>query len=236
MSEELVLIATALWLGILTSISPCPLATNIASISYIAKKSEHRRYVLLSSLLYTAGRVLTYTLLAFIIVSGLYQVPSLSEFLQAKMGKIIGPLLILTGMFLLGWLKINLPGINACGNLHEKVDRFGIFSAFPLGAIFALSFCPVSAAIFFGSLIPLALSHNSGVLIPSLYGIGTAIPVIIFAFIMAFAAHLLGKAFHKIGKIEIWMRKITGWIFIAIGIYYSLIYIFNISSLMEKLK
>lgn len=228
MSEYILISATSLWLGILTSISPCPLAANIAAISYIGKKSEHRRYVLLSGLLYTAGRVLTYILLAFVIVSGLYQVPSVSNFLQTQMGKILGPILIITGMFLLGWLKINLKGLNFSG-LRDKVDTFGIFSALPLGAIFALSFCPVSAAIFFGSLIPLALSHSSKIVIPSLYGIGTAIPVIAFAFIMAFAAHLAGKAFHKITRIEIWMRNITGIIFILVGIYFSLVYIFGIA-------
>lgn len=228
MSEYILILATSLWLGILTSISPCPLATNIAAISYIGKKSEHRRYILLSGLLYTIGRVLTYILLAFIIVSGLYQVPSISNFLQTQMGKILGPILIITGMFLLGWFRINLKGLNFSG-LQNKVDTFGIFSALPLGAIFALSFCPVSAAIFFGSLIPLALNHSSKIMIPSLYGIGTAIPVIAFAFIMAFAAHLLGKAFHKITKVEIWMRKITGIIFILVGIYFSLVYIFGIA-------
>lgn len=229
MNEYILTLASSIWLGILTSISPCPLATNIAAISYIGKKSEHQKYIFISGLLYTIGRVFTYVVLAFIIVSGLYQVPSISHFLQAQMGKILGPLLIITGMFLLGWLNINLKGLSFGNNLQNRVDRCGIFSALPLGAVFALSFCPVSATIFFGSLIPLALNHNSKIVVPSLYGIGTAIPVIIFAFIMAFAAHFVGKAFNKITKIEIWMRKITGIIFILVGIYFSLVYIFRVS-------
>lgn len=229
MNEYILILATSVWLGILTSISPCPLATNIAAISYIGKKSEHRKYILLSGLLYTLGRVLTYIILAFIIISGLYQVPSISNFLQTQMGKILGPLLIITGVFLLGWLNINLKGLNFGNNLQNKVDKFGVLSALPLGAVFALSFCPLSAVIFFGSLIPLALNHSSKIVIPSLYGVGTAIPVIIIALIMAFAAHLLGKAFHKITKIEMWMRKITAIIFILVGLYFSLVYIFGVS-------
>lgn len=229
MNEYILMLVTSIWLGVLTSISPCPLATNIAAISYIGKKSEHRKYIFLSGLLYTVGKVLTYIILAFIIVSSLYRVTSVSNFLQTQMGKILGPVLIVTGMFLLGWLNINLKGFGFDTNLQNKVDKFGIFSALPLGAVFALSFCPVSAAIFFGSLIPLALNHGSRVIIPSLYGIGTAIPVIVFAFILAFAAHLVGKAFRNITKIEIWMRKITGVIFILVGIYFSLVYIFGIS-------
>ncbi|MFH1653558.1 MAG: aromatic aminobenezylarsenical efflux permease ArsG family transporter [Pseudomonadota bacterium] len=228
MSEYIFVFTTSIWLGVLTSISPCPLATNIAAISYIGRKSEHRRYVLLSGLLYTLGRVLTYILLAFIIVSGLYHIPSISNFLQTHMGKILGPILIVTGMFLLGWLNLNFKGLSFSNNLQNGVDKFGIFSALPIGAIFAISFCPVSAAIFFGSLIPLALNHDSRIIIPSLYGIGTAIPVIVFSFIMAFAAHLVGKIFNKITKIEILMRRITGVIFILVGIYLSLVYIFEI--------
>ncbi len=229
MNEYILVLTTSLWLGILTSISPCPLATNIAAVSYIGRKTEHRWYVLLSGLLYTAGRVLTYIIIAFIIVSSLLATPSISSFLQAQIGKILGPVLIIVGMFLLGWLKLNIKSLGVSEKLQNKVDSYGVLSALPLGAIFALSFCPVSAAIFFGSLIPLSLEQNSRIIMPAMYGIGTAIPVIIFSLIMAFAAHLVGKAFHKFTKIEIWMRKITGGIFILVGIYFSLVYIFKIS-------
>jgi len=227
MNSILLALTTSIWLGILTSISPCPLATNIAAVSYIGRKVEHRRYILLSGLLYTAGRVLTYIVIAFVIVSSLLAAPSVSNFLQAQMGKILGPVLIIAGMILLGWLNINVKSFNLGQKLQGGADRYGVLSAFPIGAVFALSFCPVSAAIFFGSLIPLSLEQNSRVLMPALYGIGTAIPVIVFAFIMAFAAHLVGKIFHKITRIEIWMRKITGIMFIIVGIYFSLVYIFE---------
>jgi len=222
-------LTTAVWLGILTSISPCPLATNIAAVSYIGRKAEHGRYILLSGLLYTAGRVLTYVVTAFVIVTSLLAAPSISNFLQVQMGKILGPVLIIVGMFLLGWLNINIKNSGLGDKLQKRVDRYGVLSAFPLGAVFAISFCPVSAAIFFGSLIPLSLEHNSRVLMPALYGIGTAIPVIAFAFIMAFAAHLVGRIFHKITKIEIWMRRITGAVFILVGIYLSLTHIFGLN-------
>lgn len=229
MNSILLASATSMWLGILTSISPCPLATNIAAISYIGRKSEHRRDILLSGLLYTAGRALAYVVIAFIIVSSLLAAPSVSNFLQAQMGKVLGPALIIAGMFLLGLLNVNIRSLGVGEKLQNKVDRYGIVSALPLGAVFALSLCPVSAAIFFGSLIPLSLEQNSRILLPALYGIGTAIPVIVFAFITAFAAHLLGNIFHRITKIEIWMRRITGVIFIIVGVYFSLIYIFGLN-------
>ena len=130
-------------------------------------------------------------------------------------------------MILLGLLKINIKSLGLGDNLQRKVDRYGILSALPLGTIFALSFCPISAAIYFGNLIPLSLEHNSRILLPTLYGIGTAIPVIAFACIMAFAAHLVARAFNKIRIIEVWMRKITGTIFILVGIYLSLTNIFR---------
>ena len=229
MNEYILISTTSLWLGILTSISPCPLATNIAAISYIGKKAEHRNIVLLSGLLYALGRVITYVVISFIIVTGLLAVPAISNFLQVHIGKILGPILILTGMFLLGLINIDFNGLGLGHKLHGKVHDLRTISSLLLGILFALSFCPVSAALYFGSLMPVALEQNSRIAIPMIYGIGTAIPVIVFSFIIAFSAHLVGKLFHKISIIEIWMRRITGIIFIFVGIYFSLVYIFGVS-------
>ncbi len=229
MENYLLAIGSAIWLGILTSISPCPLATNIAAISYIGKRIGNPRMVVISGFVYMLGRVLAYTVVAVIIIASLLSVPDIALFLQKHMNKFLGPILILAGILLLEIFKFSFKGGGIGQKLQARIDSWGIWGAGLLGILFALSFCPVSAALYFGSLIPLSISHNSRVIMPSVYGIGTALPVIVFAFIVAFGARYISSIFNKLTKVEYWARRITGIIFIAVGIYYSMIYLLGIS-------
>lgn len=222
-------LGSAIWLGILTSISPCPLATNIAAISFIGRRVESPRRVLAAGLLYTLGRMLTYLVLGILIVASVLSIPELAMFLQQNMNKFLGPILIVVGMFLLNLISLSLPGGGWGSKMQGKVDRFGIWGAGMLGLLFALSFCPVSAALFFGSLIPLALDHQSSIVMPTVYGVGTALPVIVFAFVIAMSTRMVGVMFNKLKTIEKWARRITGVVFILVGIYYTLVYIFGIN-------
>jgi len=215
---------SALWLGILTSISPCPLATNVAAISFLSKKIIHPKAVFLSGLSYTIGRMLSYALLGFIIISSLLSVPLVAHFLQKYTTRALGPILIFTGLFLLDFLKFSFPSLSISEKHQKKLSSSGAWGAFILGLIFALAFCPVSAALFFGSLIPLALNNKAGVMLPFVYGIGTALPVLIFAFVIALGITSLSRLFQGLAKIEYYMRKITGIIFVVVGTYYVLIY------------
>jgi cytochrome c biogenesis protein CcdA len=226
MSALFLSLGTALWLGILTSISPCPLATNIAAVSYIGRKAEHPKYVLLSGLLYALGRVVTYVVLAIVLVKGALSIPSVSYFLQQHLNKVLGPLLVVAGMFLLDVISVNLKSRGVGAGTQGRIDRMGIIGALPLGAVFAVSFCPVSAVLFFGGLLPLATEHNSTFAMPIVYGVGTALPVLAFALLLAFGAHWVGKAFHKVSRVEVWLRRITGAVFVGVGIYFSVVYIF----------
>ncbi|MBU8902396.1 MAG: sulfite exporter TauE/SafE family protein [Victivallales bacterium] len=224
-------IFSALWLGILTAISPCPLASNIAAISFIGRQIGNKRGVIFSGILYTLGRTLTYMLLGAGIVAGLMASGEVSRFLQQYLNEALGPILILLGMILLGMIGKKLSLNLFADGIQKKVEKNGIYFALPLGVLFALSFCPISAALFFGALIPLALKHSSLYILPSIYGIGTALPVIFFAFLIAFGGEYLAKAFNCLTKTEIWLRRITGILFILVGIYYSLNYIYGINFL-----
>jgi cytochrome c-type biogenesis protein len=219
---------SALWLGIMTSVSPCPLATNIAAISYIGRRVGNARSVLLSGLMYTLGRMLTYLVIGIVVISSILAIPEVSNTLQKYMNKLLGPILIIVGMFLLELISITIPGIRVGEEMQNRVTGSGVIGAGLLGTVFALSFCPTSAALFFGSLIPLSLKHESNILLPSIYGIGSALPVFVFSFLIAFSAQLVGKIFHQLTRIELWMRRVTGIVFILIGIYFCLIYIFRV--------
>ena len=157
---------SALWLGILTSISPCPLATNIAAITFLSKKVIHPKSVFISGIAYTAGRVITYSVIGTLIITSLIKIPVTAMFLQQYMNKILGPVLLITGLVLMKIININLPGFTLSHEKQRSIAESGIIGSGLLGIIFSLSFCPVSAALFFGSLIPLALQNKLGVVFP----------------------------------------------------------------------
>ncbi|MFA5362157.1 MAG: aromatic aminobenezylarsenical efflux permease ArsG family transporter [Candidatus Omnitrophota bacterium] len=221
-------LASALWFGILTSISPCPLATNVAAISFLSKKIMHPAFVFISGFAYTLGRMVAYALLGWIIISSLLTVPQAAQFLQKYMGKALGPFLILTGLVLLEIITLRLPGLSLSEKQHNKLVESGAPGAFLLGFIFALAFCPVSAALFFGSLIPLALNSKAGAFLAFMYGLGTGLPVLIFAVGITLGVVSLSHWFHTIARLEYYMRKITGVVFIIVGLYYTGVYILKL--------
>jgi len=218
-------IGSALWLGILTSISPCPLATNLAAVSYISRELRSPWRTVVSGILYALGRCFAYIVLAWLIVGSLLEVPAVALFLQGAMNRILGPLLILVGIILLGFIR--LPGLNAnwTGRLSEKVGRRGSWSPLLLGSLFALSFCPVSAALYFGSLIPIAVERQSPVILPMAYGIGTGLPVLILSFALIGGAQTASIFFKQLSSWEKPARIITAAIFIAAGAYYIYVYL-----------
>lgn len=210
---------SALWLGLLTSVSPCPLATNVAAVSFVSRRFSHPAAVLAAGVLYTLGRVLTYTLLGALIVAGLINASRISFFLQFSMGKFLGPAMILVGMVVLGLIPLPLPKGGALARMGERAGNWGHPGSLFLGILFALAFCPVSAALFFGGLVPLAVEQGSLFLLPTLYGIGTGLPVALFAILFAFGLKKVGQIVHHMASIELWARRITGVIFVLIGIY-----------------
>jgi cytochrome c-type biogenesis protein len=218
----------ALWLGLLTSINPCPLATNITAISFIAKRMDDMGHVLLSSFFYTLGRTAIYILIGVLVVASALTMQDISYFLQKYMDQIVGPVLILTGMLMLELVRLDFLSMSTNDKILTKVMGDRTWNAGLPGAPFALSFRPISAAIFFGGLIPLSVQERSSVLLPTLYGIGTALPAILFAILIALGARPVGSMFEKVKQLEQAARKVTALIFIVVGIYYSLMYIFNV--------
>lgn len=229
MSEWPIALVSAFWLGILTSISPCPLATNIAAISFIGRRVNKPGYVLCTGTLYTLGRTITYILLGIILVSSLLSMSAVSHWLQKYMHKLLGPILILAAMMLLDMLSLNTKGSGLGQWAQKRAEKFGLAGALFLGVLFALSFCPVSAALFFGSLIPLSIKYSSGITLPLIYGLGTALPVFTFGVLIALGAGSLAKAFQKVNRFELWARRITGAVFLLVGIYFTIAYTLGIS-------
>ncbi|MCP4395299.1 MAG: hypothetical protein GY804_13675 [Alphaproteobacteria bacterium] len=213
---ELGILLTALWLGILTSISPCPLTTNIAAVSYVGQKISKPYYVFISGLFYTLGRASLYTLLGFALSLSVSSIPAVSNFLQANMPYVVSPALIILGLMLLGVIKFNLYKFGLKERSQKNIEKRGLLGSFVLGALFALALCPVSAALFLGNLI----QTKGNILYLILYGIGTGLPVLVLSFIIAFCIKNVSQAYNKISIFEKWARKITGFIFIGGGAYY----------------
>ena len=219
---------TAVWLGILTSISPCPLATNVAAMSFIVKDISSPRRILFTGVLYTLGRSLAYAVLAALLIASVFAIPDLSFWLSTYMNKVLGPVLIAVGIILLGLVRLNFATSCIRDESGARLGRSGSWGAGLLGILFALSFCPVSAAVFFGSLLPLAVKNSSSVLLPSAYGAGTGLPVFVFAVLIATGAQWVSKGFQKLVQFEKWARRITGAVFVIVGTRYFLIYLFEV--------
>ena len=220
-------ILAAFALGLLTAISPCPLATNITATAYIAKTINSKRKVLLSGLLYTSGRMFSYTSLSAIIYFGVSKF-QVAKLFQGNGEKLIGPIMIIIGLLMLDVIKLNFL---SKGNLTEKLsDKFkdkGLLGSFLLGIIFALAFCPYSGALFFAMLIPMTLS--GGMALPIVFSVGTGLPVMLFSFVIAYSIEKLGMYFKAIQKAEKVMRIIAGITFLITGLYYINIYLKLIS-------
>lgn len=217
-SNSSVPFVSALALGLLTAISPCPMATNITAIGFIGKDLGNRNRIFFNGLIYTLGRTLSYTVLALILFYSADQF-NISSVFQQNGQKIIGPLLLIIGIFMLGIIKLNFPAFNKILERFQNRTKFNYWDVFLLGIIFALAFCPYSGVLYFGMLIPLTIS-TSGLHLPVVFAIATGIPVIIFAWLIAYAVSGVGTAYKKIKTFEFWFRKAVAAIFIAIGIYY----------------
>ena len=211
----------AFFMGLMTAISPCPLATNITAIAHASQDIKNKKKTILTSVFYTLGRMFTYVLLASLIVYIGVNVQSISLFLQKYGEKILGPLFILIGLVMLNVIKLpSLKSGNKMNNLKEKLSKKGYFGSFLLGVLFALAFCPFSAVLYFGMLIPLALKFSDGILIPSVFAFATGLPVIIFSFILVYSVSKLGNILKKVETFEKWMRYIVAVVFLIIGAYY----------------
>jgi sulfite exporter TauE/SafE len=210
---------SALALGLMTAISPCPLATNITAIGFISREIENRKRVFISGLMYTLGRAISYTVLALIIYFGADQL-KFSGFFQLYGEKVIGPVLIISGLLMLDVLKISFPGLNRITSKMESKAKWSYSDAVLLGAIFALAFCPYSGVLYFGMLIPMTISSASGLYLPIVFAIATGIPVVIFAWLLAFSVGSIGGVYSKLKIFEKWFRKVIAVLFILVGAYY----------------
>jgi cytochrome c biogenesis protein CcdA len=204
------------------------LATNVLAISYIGRRVDRPRAVLLTGFLYTVGRSLAYVVVAAILVAGVLSVPTVADWLQRYMNKVLGPLLILVGMVLLELLNVPVATRGVSDTMGKRVEGWGVWGGFVLGVLFAVSFCPASAGLYFLGLIPLCVKHDSTFLFPSLFGVGTALPVFAFAFLVVLGTQAVARAFERVTQFERWARYATGVIFIGIGIYFTLAFVFRV--------
>ena len=211
-------IVSALVLGFLTAISPCPMATNITAIGFIGKNIENKNRIFYNGLVYTLGRTFSYAVLAVIIFLGADQF-KISSVFQQYGEKIIGPLLLIIGIFMLGIIKLNFPAFNRIIERFQSRNKFNYWDVFLLGVIFALAFCPYSGVLYFGMLIPLTVS-TSGLHLPVVFAVATGIPVIIFAWLIAYTISGVGNLYKSIKSFEYWFIKVVAVVFIGIGIYY----------------
>ena len=209
--------AVAAYLGVLCAISPCPLATNIAAVGFVSRGHSPAR-TLLGGLLYAAGRAAVYVLIAVVLVNGLAAAPELSHVLQKHMNRAMGPILVIVATMLLGLIRLPSFGPGRFSAVQRRLADSGLAGAFLLGAFFALAFCPTSAALYFGSLMPLVIDNSSPLLLSSVFGAASALPVVVFSLLIAAGVRKVGALFGRITELEKWLRLVTGAVFLVIGV------------------
>ena len=214
---------SAFVLGLMTAVSPCPLATNITAIAFIGKDINNKRKVFINGLIYTLGRAVTCTGLGLIFYFGASQF-KISGFVQQWGEKLLGPILILIGLFMLDFIKIKFPGLGKLTEKMEQKSQSGFWGVLLLGIVFALAFCPYSGVLYFGMLIPITITSASGLYLPLIFALGTGLPVIIFAWFIAYTIGGVGGVYNKIKIFEIWFRRVVSVIFILAGLYFIMIY------------
>lgn len=214
---------SAFALGLLTSISPCPLATNITATAYIAKGFQQKRMVIWSGILYTLGRALSYITIAFVLYLGASKF-HIARFFQGNGEKWLGPLLVIIGLIMLNVIPLNFKGGNFLQGFTDRLGKQGVLGAFLLGIIFALAFCPYSGALYFGMLVPMTLRSAEPLSMPLLFALGTGLPVLLFTYLLAFSMEKISAWFNAIQKVEKVVRYVAGGIFVLFGLYYILIF------------
>jgi cytochrome c-type biogenesis protein len=209
---------SAILLGLLTAIAPCPMTINITAIGYIGRDFSNKKRLFLNGIFYAMGTIFAYSALAMILYFGADKF-RISSLFQQYSEKIIGPLLLVIGVLMLGIVNIKFPAFNRLTEKFRARQHFRKWDAFLLGGILALAFCPYSGILYFGILVPLTISASAPWL-PVFYSSAAAIPVIIFAWLLAFTVSGIGKLYNKIKAIEFWFSKCVALLFIGIGIYY----------------
>lgn len=215
---------SAFILGLMTAISPCPLAANITAIAYIGKDIEKKNRVFINGLIYTLGRAISYTAIGLIFFFGASQF-SIQSFVQEWGEKLLGPILIIIGLFMLDLVRFNIPGLGKLTKKVEQKSRTGFWGVLLLGIVFALAFCPYSGVLYFGMLIPMTISSSSGLYLPLIFAVGTGLPVIVFAWFIAYTVSSIGSVYNKVKVFEKWFRRVVSVIFIVVGIYLTVIYL-----------
>ena len=219
-------VLSALLLGLITAISPCPLATNIAALAYVSRKVTERRYAVITGALYTLGRMFSYSILGVIIIVAGIEIPGVASFLQDFGEQVLGPLLIVVGVIMLSINRISFSlGGGRLSSIGGKVANWGMIGGFLLGALFALAFCPYSAVLFFGVLIPLSLKSAGGVALPAVYAIGTGLPVLVFCVLISAGVARVSTWLNAVTRAEKIIRVAVSIIFIGVGIYLVVLWI-----------
>ena len=212
---------SALLLGLLTAVAPCPLTMNITAVGFIGKDITHRNRILYNGIFYAMGTVFSYTGLALLLFFGADQF-KVSQIFQQYSEWIIGPLLLVIGLLMTGVVRIDFPVLTKITRRFENRESFRAWDSFLLGLVLALAFCPYSGVLYFGMLIPLILSTSSPQL-SLIFSLTAAIPIVLFAWLLAFTVSGVGKLFNRVKRFEFWFRKVVAFIFIGIGLYYTIL-------------
>lgn len=216
-------IVTAFVLGLLTAISPCPLATNITAVGFIGRDIESKQRIFWNGILYSVGRIIAYSVLGAILI---YILRSGADMFSIQKGvskwgeMLIAPVLLLIGLFMLFGDRLRLPQFGFSGDVKSEKLK-GVWGSLFLGVLFAMAFCPTSGILYFGMLIPMSAQATGGYLLPIVFAFATGLPVILVAWLLAYSVAGVGKFYNRMKIFQKWFNMIVAILFILVGLYYA---------------
>ncbi|MBI2755938.1 MAG: sulfite exporter TauE/SafE family protein [Chloroflexi bacterium] len=218
-------IVAALLLGLLGATSPCQLTTNASALAFVSRRLEGP---VPSALAYLLGKALVYTAVGVAVLLTGQQLAQSSIPFIVFARKVLGPLMIVIGLVFLGVLRA--PSWLAMGHgvsewLEERAGG-GLRGSFLLGTAFAFAFCPTLFLLFFGLTIPLALQSSMGVLYPPAFALGTTLPLLALAGLLAFGTSGLGGSLHSLGRTNRVLERIAGVVLVLAGLNDTFVYWF----------
>ncbi|MHB9093339.1 MAG: urease accessory protein UreH domain-containing protein [Eubacteriales bacterium] len=219
-------IITAFLLGILGSTSPCQLSTNTGAVALITKDGFNKKRYLVSAGSYVLGKITMYSVIGGVIILMGLNVRNLPIPIVVLVRKLSGPILVITGLYLLGLFSFSLPEIVKIDSLNKIFTKQGNFiTGFGMGGFFSLAFCPTLYLLFFGITLPLSIKTPGGIFFPGIFAIGTSLPLILFVIVFTIGSDLLASKFMaKMKRANKYMKIIAGFIFIISGIIDILLY------------
>lgn len=220
---------TAFLLGLFASINPCQLAINVSALTWLFGRKETKERQRQTGLIYLIGRFVAFFVLGWVCVwaisyfgirlsaSKLMSLDSIYSWVEV----LLPWLLMVVGLFFFYRAFHVHKHDGSCHNSSQVIHRGRRYGSFWLGVILAFLFCPESAVVFFGMMVPLGAATSVSWSVPLIYALSSLIPFVLLLWMVHHANAFVNRYEDRVARIQVWVNAFLGFLFImlAVGIW-----------------